>query len=124
MTNKKQNTTEQELNKLGRPKGGRPTKEQQLQKAIADKNSAALEKHLTTIRLQLFDLVAQETDTANKTADRAKQLQSLKNIYDIGNAVLSDLKREEAAANQKGEQLKQLLSDADNVLDELGWGDE
>lgn len=61
-----------ELNRPGRPNGGRPTKEQQFQKAIAEKNSAALEEHLTRIRLELFDLVANQSVVVTTAAARAK----------------------------------------------------
>lgn len=105
-------------------KAGRPTKEQQIKNAIKAKDSNALELHLTSIRLQLFDLVAQDTEGAAKTNERAKQLQSLKAIYDIGKAVFEDLKREEAANKQQGELLDKLLENADAVTAEMGWDEE
>ena len=110
--------------KTAKNKGGRPTKKQQLAKAIKDANSKKLTKSLQAIRLKIVDRINESSEDASTNRVRADDVKNLHQLWKSGKEILNDILREEQADKQNGQELTKLLDAAESAVDDMGWNDD
>lgn len=111
------------LSKYGKKKG-RPTKKEQLEKAIEKANSKELEISLQAIRLEIIKQLKGANDDPTVNRVRSEDVKNLHSIYKTGKDVLHDLLREEASNGSNDNAIAKMLEEADSVVGDMGWDDD